>query len=113
MKHVKPLCAALVLTAGSALAQDEGTSMPWATAISYECERGARIDVMFINTDHGESYAIAQIEGQLVAMTIEISASGARYVEDASGYVLWTKGDEASLFHGPDETPLYLECRSR
>lgn len=83
---------------------------------TYQCERGIEIPAVYVNTDDA-SLVIVHVEGHLVTLDQEISASGARYGTGAAGYVWWNKGRNASLFWkagedatGEDETLLLGEC---
>ncbi len=66
---------------------------------TYLCERGVEVPVSYVNGG-GDSVAVLHVEGRLVTLPIAPSASGARYAwpSDGSGYVWWTKGDEATLY---------------
>ena len=93
---------ALALLPWPAAAQDVAT-------VSYTCDRGARIEATYLNTDQG-SWAVVTVEGRQVAFAVAESASGARYlaVDPGLPYVWWTKGDTATLYAG--ETPLVENC---
>jgi membrane-bound inhibitor of C-type lysozyme len=86
----------------------------------YVCERGAVIPVAYINTDDGDSYAVAVIEGRQVAMTLAPSGSGARYISinEQESYRWHSQGDEAILSflaadHTAEEEVLLMDCRSQ
>ncbi len=66
---------------------------------TYLCERGVEVPVSYVNGADG-SVAVLHVEGRLVTLPIAPSASGARYAwpSDGSGYVWWTKGEEATLY---------------
>ncbi|NLJ12300.1 MAG: lysozyme inhibitor [Gammaproteobacteria bacterium] len=83
----------------------------------YQCERGVVVPVTYLNTSNGGSYAVVQVEGQQVAMNIEVSASGARYlsIDEKRPYSWHTKGSSATLFWQPADEPdnsviLLSEC---
>lgn len=81
--------------------------------VSYHCERGVEIPVVYINTPDQPGQLVAMIEGRLVAMTQVISASGARYRSAGEeAYQLWNKGDTAWLAWGPEEAsePVLEDC---
>ncbi|HHX34716.1 MAG TPA: hypothetical protein GX719_05530 [Gammaproteobacteria bacterium] len=67
--------------------------------VSYQCERGVVLPVTFLNTANGGAYAVMQVEGQQIPMSIAVSASGARYtsIDEKRPYRLHTKGDTAIL----------------
>lgn len=103
--------AALIATgfAGAAWAE------PPVEAARYQCERGVEVQVVFVNAKEG-SVAVLDIEGRLITLFAMPSASGVRYAwpSDGSGYVLLTKGDQATiLWHDPnkaDDVPVYAQC---
>lgn len=66
---------------------------------TYLCERGVEVPVSYVNGAEG-SVAVLHVEGRLVTLPAARSASGARYAwpSDGSGYVWWTKGEEATLY---------------
>ena len=71
-------------------------------SLTYICDRGVQMYATYVNASEG-SAAILQVEGRQVAMELAISGSGARYAEatdetgGSTGYIWWTKGDEAFL----------------
>jgi membrane-bound inhibitor of C-type lysozyme len=83
--------------------------------VTYRCDRGVGVSAAYMNDASGDSVVALTLEGRLVALRIDLSASGARYAwpSDAAGYVWWTKGDEATLYwrEGAEETPLLTDCR--
>ncbi|OYX41802.1 MAG: hypothetical protein B7Z02_14445 [Rhodobacterales bacterium 32-67-9] len=84
------------------------------STVRYGCERGVEIAASYVNADTGGA-AVLQVEGRQVALLLAPSASGARYAwpSDGSGYVWWTKGNEATLLWreaGGAETILYAAC---
>ncbi len=86
--------------------------------LKYGCDRGATVWATYVNGTDG-SFAVISVEGQQVALSQAMSASGVRYVQnpDAAGYVWWTKGDEAFLTwedvpNGTDET-LLSQCMAQ
>lgn len=84
--------------------------------VIYRCERGVRVPVAYIATPDGHGFAVAQIDGQQVAMLQVVSGSGIRYrsVDEARPYGLHSKGDQAMFFHGPDPDPadLLTDCKT-
>ncbi|WP_449042088.1 MliC family protein [Paracoccus sp. (in: a-proteobacteria)] len=84
------------------------------TDISYACDGDTSMQVVFVNTAAGASYAVVLEQGRMIPMQIAVSASGARYLSIApeGRYQLWTKGDTADLvaLDGDAETPLRSGC---
>lgn len=84
------------------------------TTLRYACDRGVEVPATYVNGPD-QSLAILHVEGSQITLVIEPAASGARYgwPSDGSGYVWWTKGDEATLYwKTPEgETPL-LACKA-
>lgn len=84
------------------------------TDVSYACDGDTSMQVVFVNTAAGASYAIVLEQGRMIPMQIAVSASGARYLSIApeGRYQLWTKGDTADLvvLDGDAETPLRSGC---
>lgn len=108
------LTAAAMITLGlPALAQGEAQDQ--ILAVSYRCAGDATLDVVFLNTAAGNGYAVMQSPDGLVPMRIAPSGSGARYEAVASddGRVLWTKGEDATLYDGPDlSRTVMADCRA-
>lgn len=84
---------------------------------TYLCDRGVEVPVSYVNAAEG-SVAVLHVEGRLVTLPIAPSASGARYAwpSDGSGYVWWTKGEEATLYWhdgatSGEEVTLLSGCR--
>jgi membrane-bound inhibitor of C-type lysozyme len=82
------------------------------TTATYACDRGVTVPVTYVNGPD-QSLAVLHVDGRQITLVGELAASGARYgwPSDGSGYVWWTKGDEATLsWKTPEaETPL-LTC---
>ncbi|GAB1480238.1 hypothetical protein MASR2M74_28130 [Paracoccaceae bacterium] len=68
--------------------------------VRFTCDRGVELPVVFVNETGGDSVAILYVEGQQNLLFQEPSASGARYgwPSDGSAYVLWVKGQEATVY---------------
>lgn len=96
-------CAALLLLAGvaPALAQP-APAADEILPVTFTCAGNGALEVVFVNTAGGNSYAVLLDGAELVPMRVAISASGARYVALAQGdgRVLWTKGRTATLYAG-------------
>lgn len=99
----------LSLTALPAAAEQAETAR-----FDYDCERGAVVQAAYLNLDEF-SYAVIEAEGRLLILESQEAASGARYATtgDQPYHVWWTKGEEASLYAGPDETAVYAGCKAR
>ena len=86
---------------------------------TYTCERGVTAPIVYATLETGENVAIIGVEGQQVGLVQVQGASGVKYApaNDVSGYIWWTKGDEASLYFrsgadGSDEATLLSDCIS-
>jgi membrane-bound inhibitor of C-type lysozyme len=85
---------------------------------SYLCDRDVVVPVVYVN-DTETSAAILVADGAQVLLYAEPAASGVRYAwpSDGSGYVWWTKGDEATLYwrdgEAGSETAILGNCRAR
>lgn len=85
--------------------------------VLYQCERGIQLPITYINTPSGGAYAVMQIDGQQIPMSIAVSGSGARYVsideqrsyswhtKNNAGVVSWQPADEAE-----QPAPLLIDC---
>jgi len=116
-----PILAAIAVAAAAAHAGEgstpaaEGSIPPAAEdsvqTLAYACPDGGTLQVVFINTAAGNSYAVLSWQGELMAMQVGISASGARYVPIGGGedHVLWNKGNEVSLY-GPGNEVIQQGC---
>lgn len=98
-------------------------AMPLAAAAEtltfrYTCARGVEIPAVYVNALDQPGVAVILVEGRLIALEAGPSGSGVRYAwpSDGSGYVWWTKGDEAALYwrNGEigEETLLLDGCRA-
>jgi membrane-bound inhibitor of C-type lysozyme len=100
-----------LLVAGPAVAE--------VMTVRYLCERGVEIPATYVNADGMESVAVIHVEGEQITLSLEPSASGARYgwPSGGSNYVWWTKGDAATLYWRDGETTIeetiYAECLRR
>ena len=85
--------------------------------LRYGCERGVGIPATYVNAAEG-SVVVLNVEGRQITLMNVPAASGARYEwpSDGSGYVWWTKGDDATLYwkNGEDgsEAAILSGCRS-
>jgi membrane-bound inhibitor of C-type lysozyme len=105
------------VTIGLAVSAGAAFAAPDVVTASYTCERGVRVPVTYVNAAEG-SVAILTVEGRQITLFQTEAASGARYAwpSGGSGYVWWTKADEADLLWSDgasgEETPLLSDCRS-
>jgi hypothetical protein len=72
------------------------------------------VEVVFLNTARGNSYAFVLADGEMTLMQVAVSALGARYLslEDQPTRQLWTARGRADLvaLDGQAETPLRTRC---
>jgi len=75
--------------------------------VHYQCERGVSLPVTYLNTASGGAYAVLQVDGQQIPMSIAVSASGARYVsiDEERNYSWHTKSDSGVLSWQPSDDP--------
>ncbi len=106
------------LVAAFALAPCAGHAGFDVLPMRYICDRGAEVQAAYVNDTSGlGSAAIVFVEGRMVTLWVEESASGARYgwPSDGSHYVWWTKGEAATLLwhngENGEETVLLAECK--
>lgn len=102
--------------------QTAGSEIPMPKAIikaNYLCERSVQLPVIFVNEVDGKSYAVAFIEGKLIAMQQGMSGSGARYIalDEQMSYRLHIKGNDATLSfmdadHEAEEQILLKACHT-
>ncbi|MDO5632290.1 MAG: MliC family protein [Paracoccus sp. (in: a-proteobacteria)] len=112
------LAALLAASPALALAQEQ-TNRPedgaFISQVVFTCERGTQVPVAYVLIPTGESFAVAHIDGQQIAMIQVVSGSGVRYrsVDEAHPYELHAKGDDGMFFYGPDgdAADLLTECR--
>lgn len=79
--------------------------------IAYTCEGGDVLDVVYVNTASGSSFAVMSQKNELVPLQVAVSASGARYVpvNVNQTYELWNKGNMVTLRDGDE---VLAECTS-
>lgn len=104
-----------ILTLAAACAATTASAQPAdLIPVTFTCERGVEVPVVFVNSESGESYAVALIDGRMLGMRRAVSASGARYRsgDGADAYELWTKGNTAMVSVGADgnDTVLFQDC---
>ena len=111
MRGFIPFAAlAAALAAGPVLAQ----SADDLRRVLYACEGGRAMEVAFLNTAGGNSYAFVLVDGEMIPMQVAVSASGARYLslEGQPTRQLWEARGQAELvaLEGGTETPLRRDC---
>lgn len=98
---------ALVLPAAPAWAGTE------VLTLRYLCDRDVEVPATFINASD-VSVVVLTVDGGQITLFNAPAASGARYgwPSGGAGYVIWTKGDEATIYwrEGGTETA-FLTCR--
>ncbi|MBI6628997.1 MliC family protein [Pontibaca salina] len=112
MKYLQRTFVGCILALTASVANAETISM------TYICERGVEVPVIYVNPSHGDDPALAILmaEGQLVRLKQEVSASGARYgwPADGSSYEWWEHQGTAMLNWIDGETdessPIYRAC---
>ena len=88
------LFSALALTAQAFAASGEQIQQ-----VIYQCERNVQLPVTYVNTANGSAYAVLQIDGQQIPMSVAVSASGARYesIDDQRSYSWHTKSNQGGV----------------
>ena len=85
------------------------------TEVNYLCEDSATLSVLYL-TERDPQIVVIEGDGILTALSEARAASGARYegTTGESGYVWWSRGDEATLYWADGETrieePLLTGC---
>lgn len=103
-----PLAATTLAPAGAHDAADR------ILPVHYVCEGGLTMEVVFLNTAGGNSYAFVLADGEMTPMRVAVSASGARYLslEKQPTRQFWEAKGRADLWalEGQAETPLRTGC---
>ena len=79
----------------------------------YVCRDGKTLDVTYMNTKNGQSFALLSVDARTLLFVNVLSASGAKYAADH--FTWWTRGPTGTL---TDDTassstqPLFAECKS-
>jgi membrane-bound inhibitor of C-type lysozyme len=97
----------VALVPAVALAQD-------FTTATYSCDRGVEVPATYVNGPD-QSLVVINVDGRQITLLTEPAASGARYgwPSDGSGYVWWTKGEEATLYwKTPEGEAQLLTCKA-
>lgn len=97
---IKTICLLSACLSSSWAAADTGDQLQ---QVLYQCERGVSLPVTYLNTASGAAYAVLQVDGQQIPMSIAVSASGARYVsiDEQRNYSWHTKSDSGVLSWQP------------
>ena len=79
----------------------------------YSCNDNRTMEVVYINTNGGNSYAIINQVNEMITMRLMKMASGASYeaISQDYTYKLYTKGNTADLVEGNDK-PVLSNCLS-
>ncbi|EEL2954736.1 c-type lysozyme inhibitor [Salmonella enterica] len=79
----------------------------------YTCNDNKTMEVVYINTTGGNSYAIINQVNEMIPMRLMKMASGANYeaISQDYTYKLYTKGKTADLVEG-DDKPVLSNCLS-
>ncbi len=107
---------ALMIAAGMLLPGAAQAALD-VTMLRYTCERGVEVPVVYVNDGDEGSVASLVVDGNLITLYREPTASGARYgwPSDGSNYVWLTKDDTAMLFWkdgaAGTETALLNDCK--
>jgi membrane-bound inhibitor of C-type lysozyme len=108
---MKALC--LCIACGFAL--PAGAAPLDVRTVRYVCERGVEVPAAFVSGPE-DALVVITVDGGQILLYQEPSASGARYAwpSDGAGYVLWSKGDSATIYwrEGGQENTL-LTCTSK
>jgi membrane-bound inhibitor of C-type lysozyme len=96
---IRALTLAACCTATMAVAQTSDL-----ISVTYLCDGGVEVPVVFINPKDGPAYAVSRIDEKLLGMRQVISGSGARYRsgDGPDAYQLWVKGEDGMISVGPD-----------
>ncbi|NOH09945.1 c-type lysozyme inhibitor [Escherichia coli] len=89
----------------------QGASLISKTA--YVCNGNKTMEVVYINTTAGNSYAVINQMDEMIPMQLMKMASGANYeaINKRYSYKLYTKGKKANLVEGNDN-PVLSNCSS-
>lgn len=77
----------------------------------YTCATGRIVNVTYLDTTNGQSFAILPVNGKQMLFVNTLSGSGAKY--QAASYTWWTKGAQATLYDatlGENAPPLLSDC---
>ena len=83
---------------------------------TYQCDRGVRVPVVYVNDPQGENVVVLWAEGGLYTLIQERAASGVRYgfPNDGSHYIWWEHQGSAMLLWRDGttgtEAPVYESC---
>lgn len=92
------ILAMLAGLAGPAAAEELAAGVEEGLTVRYRCEAGAAVEVAYINTPEGGSYAVVLHAGVLVPMKAGPTGSGVRYVSLQPPALVWhTKGNGGFL----------------
>ncbi len=110
MKKYSSPVLALILVSNS-MVSSAATKEISKTA--YVCNGNKTMEVVYINTTAGNSYAVINQMDEMIPMQLMKMASGANYeaINKRYSYKLYTKGKKANLVEGNDN-PVLSNCSS-
>ncbi len=111
------LCCAFPI---AVLAQAAATPNFNSASHVYRCTGGAKLPVVYLNIQGGDSFATIYVNGTLALLRSGPTGSGANYlaVDEKVGYRWHVKGDIGSLwfraaFPGARETMVLQDCKDQ
>ncbi|HAL0060211.1 TPA: c-type lysozyme inhibitor [Escherichia coli] len=110
MKKYSSPVLALILVSNS-MVSSAATKEISKTA--YVCNGNKTMEVVYINTTAGNSYAVINQMDEMIPMQLMKMASGANYeaINKRYSYKLYTKGKKTNLVEGNDN-PVLSNCSS-
>ena len=108
-KYSSPVLALILVS--SSMVSSAATKEISKTA--YVCNGNKTMEVVYINTTAGNSYAVINQMDEMIPMQLMKVASGANYeaINKRYSYKLYTKGKKANLVEGNDN-PVLSNCSS-
>ncbi|CAD5747386.1 c-type lysozyme inhibitor [Escherichia coli] len=108
MKNCSSSVLALIL-AGACMTASAATKEISKT--TYVCDGNKTMEVLYINTTAGNSYAVINQMDEMIPMQLMKMASGANYeaINKNYSYKLYTQGKTADLVEGNDK-PVLSNC---
>lgn len=103
---------AIIAAALPVMAFAETSATDSISRIKYACADDKALEVIYVNTAAGNSYAILSQMDAMIPMEIIPMASGANYkaMDENDSYKLYTKGEKADLVKGED-VPVLSDCK--
>ena len=117
---VLALAASCCLVPMAASAQTAVTPGFDSASLVYRCTGGAKLAVVYLNIQGGDSFATLYVNGSLALLRAGPTGSGANYlpVDEKGGYRWQVKGDLGSLWFrsatpGASETMVLQDCKAQ